>query len=288
MGEYHSEIEPGAIDSILFAIVTYGEKFWECKSFLSLQDSFSHAKINSNLKVFIVDNTEIPDWRLQVPEFNNIDIFYFHDETNGGISCAYNRAGDYAIHNKLKWLVFLDQDTDLPQDFVQKYLTVAINNKQAKVFVPKIYSGGKIVSPSFYINFRSIPIEKQLPDFLDLTDVSFINSGMLIAVDLFEKVGGYDRNLRIDFCDHSFVERIRTEVGKVGIIDLALNQNFSFNEFDFEKAVRRYSLFLKDFKAYRNSKKNKLTLFYNVDLRHLLKLSVKYKSLRFLRQRLQF
>ena len=61
------EIEnPSKKKSLLFGIVTYKEKYWECDAYISLLESFKNDnKEDEDLFIFIVDNTDIEHWNIE-------------------------------------------------------------------------------------------------------------------------------------------------------------------------------------------------------------------------------
>jgi GT2 family glycosyltransferase len=124
------EIEnPSEKKSLLFGIVTYKEKYWECDSFICLVESFKQYKSDEeDLYIFIVDNTDVENWNIQ-QKYNeeNINLKYINLK-NPGISVAYNKVIDHANRENFRWVVFLDQDTKLPLDSYQKYKKESLQN----------------------------------------------------------------------------------------------------------------------------------------------------------------
>ncbi|MDQ1141130.1 glycosyltransferase [Pedobacter agri] len=270
------------INTIFFGIVTYREKYDECDTFKSLIKSFESVNIDEILYIYIYDNTPDVDWKLNHLNLGNkIRIKYFTENENKGIAYAYNYLAKKAIEDKKEWFVILDQDTILPNDF---YLSYRNFNLSYKILCPKIYVGDKLISPAYYHNYRSFPLKGLNTDSLLLKGISFINSGLLVNLQLFNSIGGYNEHLKLDFCDHDFIERIKSiGINEVGIIKSNLVQNFSFNTHDKFQALNRYIMFLKDYAIY-DQNKNSLILFLNVGLPHLIKLSFKYKTTQFIRQ----
>lgn len=75
-----NHIKLGFNTMILFGIVTYRERFWECKSFKSLYHSFKKDKEDDKIHIFIFDNTDIEDWDLTTPTFQDIKLEYTNDK----------------------------------------------------------------------------------------------------------------------------------------------------------------------------------------------------------------
>ncbi|MCS3531760.1 glycosyltransferase [Chryseobacterium sp. JUb7] len=270
---------------ILFGIVTYRERFWECKSFKSLYHSFKKDKGDDKIHIFIFDNTDIEDWDLTTPTFQDIKLEYTNDKRNPGISCAYNTIAEYARQNDYNYITFLDQDTELPDNFYEVYKNYSL--KDYSLCVPQIHANNRLVSPSRYINFRSVLYENLNTDELVLKGNSCINTGMMIKNEIFFMNKGYNSALRLDFCDHEFIERLSKFDLKMKIIPIIINQNFSFLDNTKKQDVFRYKLFIKDLKTYANSTNKQLKMFFYVDLPRLLSLTLRHKSLEFLKIRLR-
>ena len=273
-------------NTILFGIVTYGEIFWECDSYLSLVSSYKKSKHKVELSIFIFDNTDKDNWGLNLPPVDDdIRLNYFHDSSNPGISFAYNSIAEFAKENDFKTIVFLDQDTSLPEDFFEIYYSnCALLDDQNPIAVPLIYSNNNLMSPSNFFSYRS-SILKTIPENkLVFKDISFINSGMLLSTDFFFKAGGYNKKLRLDFCDHDFVQRASNFTQSVIILPIMLVQNFSSETNNLQKSLVRYRLFVQDMKEYSKDK-NKFLFFLRIDLPHLLKETYRNRSFEFLKIR---
>src|SRR5690606_15608215 len=114
------------------------------------------------------------------------------------------------------YVVFLDQDTELPMNFYDAY-SEFVHNNDIEIAAPTIMVENLIFSPSGYKNYRSINFHKlnELQNgYINSKSNTCINSGLLIKTDFFFKVGGYNRELRLDFCDHEFIKRVSKHTEK--------------------------------------------------------------------------
>lgn len=271
--------------SILFGIVCFREKYWETQSFRDIIKSYRQSLNNSTLYLSIYDNTDYKDWSIQHDYINyeNVIINYYRDSSNSGISAAFNYFAEFSKKIDIKWIVFLDQDTSLSIDFFTQYLNKSINTNKNIVF-PKVYTKSKLLSPSNYNYYRTSVI-KNIASELLLDNITAINSGIMIRTDFFLQNNGYNKNLRIDFCDHEFIERLKNKNISADILDISLYQEFSAQSNNKEKAIERYKIYIKDLQVYKKNK-NKVLFFFRIDLPHLLKEVYKHKSLEFLKIRL--
>ncbi len=270
---------------IIFGIVCFREKFWDTITFKRLSELNEKIENQEKLNIVIFDNTDLPKWdaKNDFVENSYTNIVYLNDNSNPGISKAYNSIAEYARKNKFPYIVFLDQDTDLPDNFLSAYKTIVA--KDIDIAAPLICENEKLLSPAIYKNYRSSRYKTIEEDKIELKNNSCINSGLLIKTHFFFRAGGYNENLRLDFCDHEFLQRVGNFTEFINIIPAKLEQNFSTNTNPVNKALFRYALFTKDIKAFKSINNNdfKITIF--VDLPHLLRLTLQYKSLAFIKQR---
>lgn len=272
-------------NQILFGIVCYREKFWEATSFKNLIHLCQQQGSAQQLSVFIYDNTDLPNWHI-LDDFENspfINLVYQSAPANPGISVAYNTIARYARDRHYSHIVFLDQDTELPAEFLATYTKIVDND--IDIAAPLVYENNILLSPSRYKNYRSSFYPSIESDKIELKNNSCINSGLLVKTDFYHKVGGYDENLRLDFCDHEFIKRAATFTNYLHIVPVMLQQNFSTNTNSETKALARYALFTKDMKAFAKINKNDFKITLCVDLPHLIRLTLQYKSLSFIRLR---
>lgn len=273
-------------NKILFGIVCFREKYWETQSFNDLINSYeSFIRSDKELNIYIYDNTDRNDWiEPLLKSEKTLKISYYHNPKNEGISAAFNHFSFFANMNNFKWLVFLDQDTKLPIDFFEKYFYKSISSKPEKIIFPKIFSNNQLISPSKYVYYRTKPIDLENRKKIEINNITAINSGLMIETAFFLKAGGYNKRLRIDFCDHDFIARLNNKNIFAGLLNISLKQNFSAETDDKSKALARYRLYVKDLKVFKE-KKNSLLIFFRVDFPHLLKMTYMYKTFEFLKIR---
>lgn len=273
-------------NSILFGITCFREKYWETQSFKDLVVSHQQISKEVQLYICIYDNTDFENWDVFPDDhhYENVIIDYHRDSLNSGISAAFNYFATLSKHKRLDWIVFLDQDTRLPIDFFTKYCNKSLATGKNILF-PKVYVGSHLFSPSHYNYFRTSEILGISSEIM-LSGVTAINSGLMIKSSFFLLNGGYNQNLRVDFCDHEFIEKINNKNIFADIIDVSLYQEFSAKTNDKLKSIERYKIYVKDLKIYRKGK-NKILFFVRVDLPHLIKEIYRNKSFEFLKIRLK-
>jgi GT2 family glycosyltransferase len=127
-----------------------------------------------------------------------------------------------------KWMLLVDQDTFFPLDCFDEYFKAAAGHP---IVVPTLRDDVGIVSPlKFYFGggqrVRNFENETQLK----LGDFLFHNSGLLVATEAFEKVGGYDENLKLDFSDFAFVHKLRNHYEKFALANFSCTHGLATSE----------------------------------------------------------
>jgi GT2 family glycosyltransferase len=111
---------------------------------------------------------------------------------------------------------------------------------------------------------------------------SIFNSGMLVSLDAFNAVGGYDEKIPLDFADHDFCRRFARIYCEIYILDLSCEHGFSnLENSSIENALMRFSFYCR---GARNSCKSPMDKFSHllVVLVRCIVLSLRYRSFRFL------
>ncbi|MDM1373363.1 hypothetical protein [Myroides marinus] len=271
-------------NKISFAIVTYHEEYKETVTFKTLVTSFYEMSNGDSLSIYVFDNTPRKvDMRMNTfcKYDEDIEIYYFTENTNKGLPYAYNMMSKEAFSNAYEYIVLLDQDTSLPVDFYMKYTSCT---HLLDINCPKVFSKSKLISPSIVKNYRSYNLLGFEKGSLNLQKITCINSGLLINLDFYTRIGGYNEELFLDFCDHDFIDKVKKSRDIVNVLDVSLEQDFSNDVHDLEQAKKRYNLYVRDLKVYYKGR-NAIKLFFFVDLPHLLRLSMTHNSLYFLRKR---
>lgn len=268
---------------IAFCIVTYRELFYESSTYRSLIYSLEISAIE-NYTIYIYDNTDTRDWQPNYDHLVNRNrIRYYRNPANPGISAAYNFVAGAARDDGFSWIVFLDQDSDLAPEAVTCYREAIRVHPEILIKAPIVRAVDLILSPSRIVLKRCIPLKKVVPGIRSLRQLTLINSGMMVNVPFFFMVGGYDPALRLDFTDHQFIARAKRHAEMADILPFVNSQRFSHENDDLKKAATRYSIFLKDLHSCKREGLSDSFGYFLVDILHLLKLSLKFRSFIFVR-----
>lgn len=270
---------------IVFGIVTYKEFFWETITFQTLVNSLREYNCLNKIIIYIVDNTDSEGWVVTIPKEYK-DLVIYKNLPNPGISVAYNKIQEYAFEREIEWIVLLDQDTTLPLNCIGVYMQ-AIDNKKTMIKAPIIHTERGLLSPLKYKYYRSHSFFHIKEGVISIDNISCINTGLMINTYFFQKVGGYNKKLKLDFCDHDFIERAKQLTKKLQILGMHLFQDFSSITHTREQAIERYKRFILDFYVFGENR-NKFLLLFCVDLPRLIKQTFKYKTLEFIKIRIKY
>jgi rhamnosyltransferase len=186
--------------------------------------SETSKRIGATFDLMIYDNSPTT----QLLPATSINIHYRHNGTNVGVSKAYNEGFKLALRLKKKWLLLLDQDSSFPPRWMEFYAkTIAEDNADQKVIAPIVASGRKIISPfNYWICLGRSP-KTMISGIKSPKNHYVINSGLLISTSLFEKAGGYDERIPMDFSDFAFMHKLKALNIQLNVIGLPLNHNLS-------------------------------------------------------------
>lgn len=205
---------------------------------------------------------------------------YLGGAGNVGISKAYNTGIDYARQRtEAQYVCLFDDDTNIDKDFFVT-LHESLANSSGNIFVPFIYSGRQLLSPSLirpHMRIKPFAGENEAMQFKGM-NVTAINSCMTIRLSLFDSYR-YDENIFLDGVDHNFLNDMRVAGERVQIIPYACLHDFSGNAtISEDAALFRFNIYAKDhYYILRNHKFS----YYCLILKRMLRLTLRYKSLRF-------
>ena len=171
-------------------------------------------------------------------------VDYVHDSSNSGLAKAYNRALDLAAQQQSEWLLTLDQDTAVPEDFFVRMATAAhASTRYAGIgaIVPQIAAGGRQLSPN-YFKFGAVPRWYRAGYVGVPVDAVFaFNSGAMLKVEALRQVGGYDPRFWLDDSDALIFSKLHEHGKRVYIAgDIQVEHEFSMKDMQNRMSAARY------------------------------------------------
>jgi GT2 family glycosyltransferase len=263
------------MDNLLIVVVIYEIPLIESSTLLSLNNQ------RLNLNVLVYDNSKTNDNIDYVSRFPFLDIVFFHNGTNAGVSSAYNYGLNKCIENKIDYLLLLDQDSDLPIGIIEKYFIALKKFPQVHLFVPTLKYQNKIISPGRSLLYRSFARNRKLKEGShSLSFKSILNSGMFIKSNYLKELNGFNEKLPLDFSDTYLVDKFKARKSKVVIIDAIVEHSLSSFDTNFQKVLTRYQSYCKSAKEYGRGFKFIFVFFWL--LMRTIKLCVKFKTFKFI------
>ncbi len=193
---------------ILAVIVLYKMLPRDSVSFQTLEAARKRVSPGKlSMKIFFYDNT--PGGQA-VGDLSEGIIYESHKE-NRGLAIAYNRALERAGEENFDWLLTLDQDTSLPDDFLDKLRSAAAFVEPLSwvaAVVPQITDKGRVISPNA-LSYNLFP--KFFPDDfvgISLERTSAVNSASTVRVSALKAIGGYDPRFWLDYSDAVMYHRL--------------------------------------------------------------------------------
>lgn len=232
--------------NILAILVVYNRKGDESKTLNSLLENYTrNPAAFRNFKLIIYDNSPVEQKIcLAIP----FEYEYVHDCNNKGLAAAYNYALTKAIAACHSWLLLLDQDSSLPEDFIDNLsgdlFRLKRDNTVAAV-VPKARYKNVFFSPSRDL-FGAIlrPIDTRHKGVCAFK-VFAIGSASAIRVSFLQSIGGFNEIYWLDGLDRWLFNAINNMGAKVYVTDSIIDHELSIMNYDKFMNEQRYSNILK-------------------------------------------
>lgn len=187
----------------------------------------------ASISVLLYDNSPEP-WRGPLPG----GWQYVHDPANGGILAAYSRALAMA-QGSCSWLLLLDQDSDLSEDFlVVLRQEIANAGPEVAAIVPVVKDGHAIVSPRRVLLGRTVPISAPGSG---QGVITAINSGAAVRVSAVSSLGGFNPAFWLDYQDYWLFDALARLGSRILVSRNVLHHRLSVLDCAGSMSVDRYT-----------------------------------------------
>lgn len=260
-------------------IVFYKQKIETSTTFKSLVKLFAKNEINKQFEIILYDNSPEPQ-SYDIQDFPFAKVSYVHDKRNLGIAVAYNYAYNIAVNNESDWLLLLDHDTELNDDYFNKIVNLPEFNDKIGAVVPMVKTREQRISPVYSASLRPLVGEMPQPG-LQTQHIMAINSGALISVDFLKKIDGFNEEFPLDYLDHWLFYEIYRNDYNVYVLDTTLQHELSVMDYNSISLDRYKSILNSEVKFYRDYKTDLFPEFRKQLLKRILKqlLLVKNKKI---------
>jgi glycosyltransferase involved in cell wall biosynthesis len=175
------------------------------------------------------------------------------DSNNGGLSAAYQCGVTRAKAAACPWVLLLDQDTELPPDFLatlHENLVQLQGKTEVVAIVPIVKAGRRQLSPMLPRIGRENPFEFQ--DVVVTKWLMAINSGTCLRVDFIESIGGFSKAFWLDYLDHWLFKMINNEHKSIYVSSTVLQHELSVADMNRGLSVERYKNVLRAERQFTN------------------------------------
>lgn len=188
--------------SILAIVVLYGmspEVSPTVRTLLTSAAALTSIE-RAKFKVLIYDNTP----NAHTPGFLGNCFEYHASAENGGLASAYNYALRRAEEEGFEWLLTLDQDTEIHQEYLSKLFELVRqlhSDDRTAAIAPCIADKGVVISPHilFYGLSKRFPKGYQG---LSRKETAVINSATAWRVSAVRDIGGFNPLFWLDYLDY--------------------------------------------------------------------------------------
>lgn len=208
---------------LLALIVVYGCDPTDTPSMRSLVEC---ANGGCELRIIVWDNSPRPhdvDWRALGQAGT-----YISTPENLGLSTIYNRVIGQHLQVD-EHLLLLDQDSELPTDFLEKAAAAIAVHPEVDLFLPMVRANSRWASPVTYLCGWGWQWRSGVVGCIPSKRVCAINSGMMISsAYLHGSFPGYDERLRFYGTDTQFMLDYMDCRSRLCVIDSVIMHDLSF------------------------------------------------------------
>lgn len=236
--------------AILAVIVLYRHSSDDSVAWKTLRDAVAGASATLNrFQIVLYDNSPSGKVPAGLPDYAS----YRGDTDNRGLWGAYNYALHRAESQGFEWLLTLDQDTELPADFLTRlgeYSCALSDRDEIGVIVPQLSEGGILLSPQRVLLGRNRAVPRGFRG-VRREEIHAFNSGALWRVSAIRQVGGFSPYFPLDHLDIWMHHQLYLAGFSVFIAgDLQLQHTLSLLDYKTRVSDQRYRDFLAAESAY--------------------------------------
>ncbi len=187
-------------------------------------------------QVLVYDNSRIPVAR---PPLGH-RFLYEHAPVNGGTRAAYERAVSIAQGERIDWILLLDQDTELPLQYL--HVASATMRPSTVVMVPTLVSSKRIVSPGRFTRLGRVVLDARGDEIQPHDRVATAGrarhgeallapmaSAALIRTSALQGIRELPPQLWLDYVDHALFFRLQQQGARIEPMPLRLEHEASMS-----------------------------------------------------------
>lgn len=224
----------GLIQAVL---VLYKQTISESKTARSLSAALAHSpELRLDIRTIFYDNS--PESEITSPGGLALEDEYIRDTHNGGLAAAYSYGLQRAKASGCEWLLLLDQDSSLSEEFLRELVDAIEANKDERlgVIAPRLVRRGELLSPKR----PQVSITEPFRHRAEGRPMTILNSCACIRLSALEAIGGFPREYWLDFLDHIVFYRLQTRGWKLKTLEIEIEHELSIKNFAKEMSLERY------------------------------------------------
>lgn len=228
--------------TIQAVVVLYQSTIGGSATLESLRGIFAaHPTLREQISLLVYDNSPNPQPANELQDFSGA-VQYLHDGSNGGLATAYGHALDLAVAAGLAWVLLLDQDTTLTEEFFAELLAAIETGPPPQVcaIVPRQVREGILLSPRLVRGGRDLPVE----DGIAKERLTVFNSAACVRVAALQGIGGFPREFPLDYLDHIVFHRLQAPGGRLLVLPASIEHQLSIKNLAEEMSLERYKRLL--------------------------------------------
>ena len=176
---------------ILYIVVIYGIAKEDSSAWQSLQQHLTKEEMTQ--QVYVHDNSE----------------------HNVYLAAAYNKGWEYATQHGFRYIVLLDDDACLTDEYITAVRRIAASGDTQTVWAPILENkDGQRLSPRHRLGMK----------------VAF-NSGLLLPVHVIREIGGFDTDYPMDYLDYRICYQLQQQGIKLCTLPVRMRHDLSLNDY---------------------------------------------------------
>ena len=238
-------------NSVLFILVLYKTTLKESITFETLSKLLRHDILQKQL--FIYNNSP------EIPIPSDCGIIQIASK-NKMLVGAYNAGLQYAQDHGFRWIILLDQDTEITAAYIDAVNTFINDPKNTIAAVPTIQNNNRILSP-FWYNPNKGPFANKSHQPKHNECLTAFNSGIILQVEFILSIGGFNSQYPLDYLDYWYFHKIYLLKQEVTILHATLTHSLSVLNYRDNMTKARYKSLLAAEKQFA-TQLGKQALFY--------------------------
>lgn len=172
----------------------------------------SLKKVNyEDFKIVIVDNCSINDSYNKLKIYENDQIILLRNKKNTGFAGGCNYGIKYALKNKADYIMLLNNDTEVDENFLSELVYTMENSKNTAMVGGKIYyyNSKKLWFANGSYNNFSCKVKHYIKETSEVENTNFLTGCLqLIDAKIFYKVGLLNEKYFMYYEDVEFCNRL--------------------------------------------------------------------------------